>query len=32
MYPELNRVQQDEVVAAVLETAKQLFRVANLNR
>jgi dTDP-4-amino-4,6-dideoxygalactose transaminase len=24
MYPELNRVQQDEVVAAVLETAKQL--------
>ena len=26
MYPELNRVQQDEVVAAVLETAKQLVR------
>lgn len=24
MYPELNRVQQDEVIAAVLETAKQL--------
>jgi dTDP-4-amino-4,6-dideoxygalactose transaminase len=24
MYPELNRLQQDEVIAAVLETAKQL--------
>ena len=27
MYPELNRVQQDEVVAAVLETAKQLVPI-----